>query len=1252
MKKVVAVFLSIAMLTVAFPEYKAFAEENMTEIFVAPDGNDSAKGSIDAPLATLDGARKRVAELKSDGKPINVYIRGGEYKHTKTTEFSKADSGTQDAPITYMAYADEEPIFTGAVKIETEDFKGVTGEMYSRLPAESRDHVGVVDLKRKGITNLTKYTAETSGWNINSIKDVYARFYFNERPMVLAKWPNGSDQYARITNLVSNTEFGGDTKGRMKNWVTADNPIMRGMIRVAWGVIEVPVTKFDVNKETMSFAEGTMGDTPAINGQWTITNLIEELDVPGEYYLDYDDLKLYFYPPYSTVGVDMHLAVSENELLKMDGTKYVTFKGLTFEKTRQTAISLQGTDNIKFLDCTIQQTSWKGIAMTDNCHNTLIDGCDFRFSGQDAVKINDSDYMTVNVNDDDNVNLTKQNNVVNNCSFWAFNNQFTYGSSAIALNGIGNSITNCKFHEAACSAIYFKGNDHTINNNEFYNMLKYMRDQGVVYNGRNLYQRGVQIAYNHFHDIQTFDTGSAAEGYARVIYADDCLGGLDINHNLIVNTDQPTNLGGGTDTWVNYNIIAKNNQAGNLGSQGYTPSQFKTAYSDLRHWNLPYLYSLEAWKKYPNMHRVFWGDTWPVYGVQFVGNLFFQNQIEQYTLGSGAEAEGASNDEQLYYNDEEYLKMFNDPDNGDYTIREDYVLPEGFEELKNIKLENIGIYKSEYRDDDMEELSGFKLYYPYNFTESVSGQDAYLSWEWAMNADSFIVEVALDENFENIVGTYTAPGNYIHIDDLDNDLTEYYWRVYAVSNNQNAKATRLNDGGARKFRTKAYDIVDTKPLEDALAEAEKILENITEGIEPGNIAYGATDNLNVLIEDAKAMLNSGKGLQTDYDTLVNLLNKEKDELGKTVVRRYSDIEKVLGSQDSWVCTTKGDGLTKTDNGIILNNQGKEMAVYTSTEAPVEQNVIYCFNLNMYIPEFAEGGTWEAIAFQSINTAGNYIWNSGRGYLFLVKGSTIEVQLYDGNSGSIITTIPNTLKMGSDSEVKFGVLDFNAGQRIILEIDGDVVFDHVEYEKILRDDLYLTLYDCTKTGFSYDPKEIEIKSIGEENLPDNRIMLGTKDSEGENDISAAIKSMSGNDEITIQNGFKGSAEKTDTLKSITFSIKPQLNNMDQGIYFRASDSIIDEDTSNYYMLSFKSGKLVLTKNNHGVKQTLSVVKTDAVKSNEYNRIKINTMYENGGMRIIVYLDEKELMNVQDSQLIDKAGYFGIFNKSGNALSVKG
>lgn len=85
-------------------------ELRAAEYFVATNGNDSAAGSLEAPLATLKAANQRV-------KPGDtVFIRGGRYqlppKQTIGVELS--NSGKPGQPVRYFAYTNELPVFDGS----------------------------------------------------------------------------------------------------------------------------------------------------------------------------------------------------------------------------------------------------------------------------------------------------------------------------------------------------------------------------------------------------------------------------------------------------------------------------------------------------------------------------------------------------------------------------------------------------------------------------------------------------------------------------------------------------------------------------------------------------------------------------------------------------------------------------------------------------------------------------------------------------------------------------------------------------------------------------------------------------------------------------------------------------------------------------------------------------------------------------------------------------------------------------------
>ena len=105
---------------------------SLTEIkanfFVATNGNDTWSGKsaqpnaekTDGPFATLARARNAVRKLKEEGEPkepITLMVRGGKYFLQNTLALSKADSGTQDCPVTYTAYPDEKPVLSGGRQV-------------------------------------------------------------------------------------------------------------------------------------------------------------------------------------------------------------------------------------------------------------------------------------------------------------------------------------------------------------------------------------------------------------------------------------------------------------------------------------------------------------------------------------------------------------------------------------------------------------------------------------------------------------------------------------------------------------------------------------------------------------------------------------------------------------------------------------------------------------------------------------------------------------------------------------------------------------------------------------------------------------------------------------------------------------------------------------------------------------------------------------------------------------------------------
>ena len=124
MKKFVSIILSLMLAVCGIPA----AAEASTIIYVAPSGNDTASGTADNPLATLEGARNKVRSIKENAEgEITVYFREGVYLWNKTVKFDARDSGKSGKSVRYLAYPGEKVIFTGGTRIAGSEFSAVEG---------------------------------------------------------------------------------------------------------------------------------------------------------------------------------------------------------------------------------------------------------------------------------------------------------------------------------------------------------------------------------------------------------------------------------------------------------------------------------------------------------------------------------------------------------------------------------------------------------------------------------------------------------------------------------------------------------------------------------------------------------------------------------------------------------------------------------------------------------------------------------------------------------------------------------------------------------------------------------------------------------------------------------------------------------------------------------------------------------------------------------------------------------------------
>src|SRR4051794_39881909 len=104
MNKIIWRFAS-GFLLCAFPAHAG-------QIWVAPNGNDTAAGTQKQPLATPQRARDLAREQIKAGQSVEIVLRGGTYELKAPLELGAADSGTAQAPVVWHAANGEEVRFS------------------------------------------------------------------------------------------------------------------------------------------------------------------------------------------------------------------------------------------------------------------------------------------------------------------------------------------------------------------------------------------------------------------------------------------------------------------------------------------------------------------------------------------------------------------------------------------------------------------------------------------------------------------------------------------------------------------------------------------------------------------------------------------------------------------------------------------------------------------------------------------------------------------------------------------------------------------------------------------------------------------------------------------------------------------------------------------------------------------------------------------------------------------------------------
>ena len=316
------------------------------EIYVSLQGNDKNPGTKEAPFNTLNRAIKQAREWRRLNRPEvagGIYIRleEGVYAQRNSLFLRPEDSGTPDSPTVICAVDGAHPVISGGVAVT--GWK--RGCNHPAIPEKLKQKIWSAEDPLIGNRRVETRQMWVNGHKVQRA----AQFPDGE----LERMIDFNPEEQTITIPVSQSV----NPNRLQNAGQLEM-----IVHQRWAIAILRVKSIDVKDgqavvrfhEPESYLEfAHPWPQPVIGGEkgnssFCLTNALELLDQPGEWFQEYPSGTIYYYPQASENMETAEVIIPALEtLVTIDGTlsrpvKHIQFNGITFAHTSWMRPSFQG----------------------------------------------------------------------------------------------------------------------------------------------------------------------------------------------------------------------------------------------------------------------------------------------------------------------------------------------------------------------------------------------------------------------------------------------------------------------------------------------------------------------------------------------------------------------------------------------------------------------------------------------------------------------------------------------------------------------------------------------------------------------------------------------------------------------------------------------------------------------------------------------------------------------------------------------
>lgn len=537
------------------------------DLIVAPYGDDSNAGTIDAPLKTIEKAKEILKNSSYEGQ-ITVWFREGTYTISSPIEFTASDKSN----ILYRSYSNEKVIFSGSKEIsgnwEETVINGVNAFVTDIQINSDEDYFNSLFKGDKRLSRSTypkedvfKVGGEPS--ENETVSESWAPDFFTHTVSF----------YANTDDILNFTNPSDVCVKVMHYW--CDEILPLHSVNTATGRIET-------SKPTSMRIR--------VDDNFIFENVKETLSLPGEWYLDRTEGKLYYIPESGDTIENTVLYAGANEkLFTFDNVKNISFQGIDFNNTDwnyidgeffgsvfdksnplynnvkygaehpqaafevPAAINISASSGINFTDCRFENISYTAVKFEKASKNCNITSCLFNEIGANAIFIH-GDFV---------VPATTQNINVTDCHIGKYGRIFNNAIGILLTHAIDCTLENNEIHDGWYTGISVGWNwgysDNPTNNIKIQNNLIYNIGNGWLSDMGGIYTLGIQpdtvISGNIIYNVGCDEGAYGYGGWG--IYLDEGSSGILVEKNLVYDCSSQTfHQHYGKDNIINNNIFA------------------------------------------------------------------------------------------------------------------------------------------------------------------------------------------------------------------------------------------------------------------------------------------------------------------------------------------------------------------------------------------------------------------------------------------------------------------------------------------------------------------------------------------------------------------------------------------------------------------------------------------------------------------------------------------------------------------------